>query len=592
MIDKYQKGYYFDTSERYKSNKGYFGKGVWKKNGQKIGLGKISIDDVGDSYQLNSDGTAIKIGDRNGLTNAGRKMAQSKGLSYFMQEEPEQQVSKPISRTTQQQIPESSEYQGLSSKLVGKAAKAFGLDDDLERLGNKGITGALAKGLIDSAMYFTPVGSLISGYDAIQNFRRGNWKAGLMDAAFVLPFIGGLGKLAKVGAKASKTLAKPALKTANRLNRLQKSNVSKFSNWFGLGMVGNDLYNALLKEGGIVKAQDGIKNKFNHFQKFAEEKEKVKREQKEQGVDLESRWNNKLNESTKKVDSKIEKERNIRNKAVQRESRKRNNYVEDITGLQERLFKGGYYTEGTTFEQAVDGIMGKETKKAMAKEAAARKSNPLPTRNSTGKESEENYKPRIVTTGGAYIPQPVIEQTNKSLRPSMENAGDYIGNNPALLLGEDLDRALSNRLTNKLFGIRPFKGRTITNLPSLQKEELIKQIQFAKSLGKSNFDEEAFKKMYGYDYASSKGKDGETRGMFGRMSTPQYRLEHTLGVYPFYEDENGNTIVDNEYDFNIHQSQGGNSPYAKLRNFAGEFASKSTDPMEGKIRYRLNLGKL
>lgn len=369
MINKYQKGYYFDTSERYKGSKGYFGKGVWKKNGQRIGLGKISIDDIGDSYQLNSDGTVIKLGDKNGLTNAGKKMIQSRGLQYILQENPQ------LTSVNQQQNPK--EYEGLSSKIVGKTAKVFGLDDDLEKLGNKGISGALAKGLIDSAMYFTPIGSIISGYDAIQNFKRGNWKAGLTDAAFVLPFIGGLGKLVKVGAKASKTLTRPALITTDKLNKLQKSNVSKFSNGLGLGMVGNDLYHAFFKEGGIVKAQNGTKNKFNYFQKFAEEKERVKKEQKEQGVDLESRWNKKLDESTKKVDNKIEKERNVRNSAVQRESRKRTNFVENITGLQERLFKGGFYDEGTTYEKAVDGIMGPLTEKALAREVAARKSNPI-----------------------------------------------------------------------------------------------------------------------------------------------------------------------------------------------------------------------
>lgn len=98
--------------------------------------------------------------------------------------------------------------------------------------------------------------------------------------------------------------------------------------------------------------------------------------------------------------------------------------------------------------------------------------------------------------------------------------------------------------------------------------------------------------MYGYDYASSKGEEGKYRGILGRMKTPRERLEHTLGVYPFYEDAEGNTIVDNEYDFNVNQHQSGENRYAKLRNFAGEFASKSIDPREGKIIYKINLGKI
>ena len=571
MVKKYQKGYYFDTSERYKSNKGYFGKGVWKKDGKKIGLGVISTDDLGDQYQLNSDGTAIKIKDSKGITSAGQKLLSKKGL---------------VSGNAEQNTPE--EDEGLSANIVTGIAKKLGLDDNLQRLENSGIAGALTSGIIKSLPYFTPVGSLISGYDAIKNFRKGRWKEGLTDAAFILPFIGGLGKLAKVGAKAYKPLAKPMAKTANRLNRLQKSNFSKFSNGFGLGMIGNDIYHAFFQEGGLIKAQNG--DKFNYFKKYAEEKKKVQEEQKQNGTNLESRWNNTLNKHLNNVDSKVQKEKTVRDKAVKKESRRRNNYVENVAGLQERLFKGGFYDEGTTFEQAVDGIMGSKTKKALAKEAAARKNTPLPTKQTN--QQEEDYSPRIITTGGAYIPTPVIEQASKATAPGAMQAGDYITNNPAALLFEDLNRAALNRAFEKLTGKRPLKGRTITTLPTLQKEELIKQIQFAKGLGKQAFDEEAFKKMYGYDYASSKGEEGKYRGILGRMKTPRERLEHTLGVYPFYEDAEGNTIVDNEYDFNVNQHQNGENRYAKLRNFAGEFASKSIDPREGKIIYKINLGKI
>jgi hypothetical protein len=49
----------------------------------------------------------------------------------------------------------------------------------------------------------------------------------------------------------------------------------------------------------------------------------------------------------------------------------------------------------------------------------------------------------------------------------LQNAADFLGHNPATMALEDLDRATSNRLTEALFGVRPFKGRTITRLPNL-----------------------------------------------------------------------------------------------------------------------------
>jgi hypothetical protein len=124
-------------------------------------------------------------------------------------------------------------------------------------------------------------------------------------------------------------------------------------------------------------------------------------------------------------------------------------------------------------------------------------------------------------------------------------------------------------------------------------EELKKQVQFARSKGRNGFDSEMYRQMYGYNYGSRNGANGQDRsGFWNRMSTPSGRLEHTLGAYGFYTDEQGNTIVHDIYDFNVGQRQGGDGRYAATRNFAGEFASRSTDPDEGKIKYSINLGKL
>lgn len=282
----------------------------------------------------------------------------------------------------------------------------------------------------------------------------------------------------------------------------------------------------------------------------------------------------------------------------------------NLAKLQENLWKIGAFKgikdrhgREAIYNTAVDGIEGNMTRTAIAN---AKKMGY--TINSNGTLSKPQQKPQsqpksrrrnglaemygmthAAATGG--MSQTIESQ--KSRGRSVENVFDFISHNPGLILLEDIDRANSNRLTEKLFGIRPFKGRTITSLPSMQMEELKKQVQFAKSKGKNWFDSEMYQQMYGHNYASRNGTNGEDRsGFWNRIRTPKGRLEHTLGAYGFYTDEQGNTIVHDIYDFNVGQKQGGDGRYTAIRNFAGQFASRSTDPNEGKNKYNINLGKL
>ena len=284
----------------------------------------------------------------------------------------------------------------------------------------------------------------------------------------------------------------------------------------------------------------------------------------------------------------------------------------NLAKLQEDLwnigaFKGIKDRHGkeVTYNTAVDGIEGNMTRIAIAN---AQKMGYIVNSNGMLQQSKQQVKPQqtkpqarrnglaemygmthAAATGG--MSQTVESQ--KSRGRSVENVFDFISHNPGLILLEDIDRANFNRLTEKLFGIRPFKGRTITSLPSMQMEELKKQVQFAKSKGKNWFDSEMYQQMYGHNYASKNGTNGEDRsGFWNRIRTPKGRLEHTLGAYGFYTDEQGNTIVHDIYDFNVGQKQGGDGRYAATRNFVGQFASRSTDPNEGKNKYNINLGKL
>ena len=277
-------------------------------------------------------------------------------------------------------------------------------------------------------------------------------------------------------------------------------------------------------------------------------------------------------------------------------------------------FKGVKDGKGreSTYNTAVDGLSGRMTKAAMDNarkmgyiinnDGSLSKMSDISSKvTSTAKapkqltKKKEAPKTKFMTSSGPMMPAQVMAQASEAIanNEKLQNTADFLGHNPATMALEDFDRATSNRIAESLFGVRPFKGRIITSLPNLQTEELKKQVLFARSKGQNNFNSDMYKAMYGHDYASRNGEGGQDRsGFWNRMNTPKGRLEHTLGAYGFYVDDNGDTIVDDTYDFNVGQKQGGDGMYAVTRNFLGEFGSKSTDPYEGKIRYRINLGKL
>jgi len=74
-----------------------------------------------------------------------------------------------------------------------------------------------------------------------------------------------------------------------------------------------------------------------------------------------------------------------------------------------------------------------------------------------------------MTSSGPMMPAQVMAQASEAIanNKTLQNTADFLGHNPAAMALEDLDRATSNRLAESLFGIRPFKGRTVTRLPNL-----------------------------------------------------------------------------------------------------------------------------
>ena len=72
----------------------------------------------------------------------------------------------------------------------------------------------------------------------------------------------------------------------------------------------------------------------------------------------------KFNAMVKQADETAKKRIQVRQRATNRERQKQGNSVSDITALQDRLWRAGYYGD-IPYEKAVDGIMGRVTRQAM-----------------------------------------------------------------------------------------------------------------------------------------------------------------------------------------------------------------------------------
>ena len=73
-----------------------------------------------------------------------------------------------------------------------------------------------------------------------------------------------------------------------------------------------------------------------------------------------------LSTAVKQADKTAKNRLKVKQRATNRERQRQGNYVSDITGLQDRLWRAGYYGN-IPYEKAVDGNMGKATRQAMSR---------------------------------------------------------------------------------------------------------------------------------------------------------------------------------------------------------------------------------
>ena len=139
------------------------------------------------------------------------------------------------------------------------------------------------------------------------------------------------------------------------------------------------------------------------------------------------------------------------------------------------------------------------------------------------------------------------------------------------------------------------------SLTKAEREELKNVVQRAQSSGKDKIEyiDYGTQGDKGSQYADI-GGGGSASDFFGKVTDPSYSLKTTLGQAKISQDEKGNTIVTDRYNFNDSDGEfsvlglikgiknAGLSPYAQIRNIAREFGSGKGEGAEVKI----NLGKI
>ena len=139
------------------------------------------------------------------------------------------------------------------------------------------------------------------------------------------------------------------------------------------------------------------------------------------------------------------------------------------------------------------------------------------------------------------------------------------------------------------------------SLTKAEREELKNVVQRAQSSGKDEIEyiDYGTQGDKGSQYADI-GGGGSASDFFGKVTDPSYSLKTTLGQAKISQDEKGNTIVTDRYNFNDSDGEfsvlglikgiknAGLSPYAQIRNIARELGSGKGEGAEVKI----NLGKI
>ena len=147
-----------------------------------------------------------------------------------------------------------------------------------------------------------------------------------------------------------------------------------------------------------------------------------------------------------------------------------------------------------------------------------------------------------------------------------------------------------------------FGGRediTVDDLSSKEREALIQVVKNAKARGSDAISYDDYQTGQN-QYADVGGGKMNLFDMYGKLQDPSYSMKTTIGQAVIKTDDNGNVIIEDQYNFNDKQGQfiftdflkgvknAGLNPYSQARNVAKYFGSGEG---EGS-KVTINLGKI
>lgn len=196
-------------------------------------------------------------------------------------------------------------------------------------------------------------------------------------------------------------------------------------------------------------------------------------------------------------------------------------------------------------------------------------------------------------------PEPVIE---KKPEPIVEQKQEATPQASLLAPPEKEQPLLPTNIRQFVYDI--FGGKETLTEESLQKEEisaLRKGVIRAKAAGKEVLEYEDYATQgKGESQYADVGGGGGFAEFFEKVFDPSYSMKTTIGQARIEEDEEGNTIVIDRYNFNDAEDKfsfmglmtgikkAGLSPYAQVRNIGKQLGSGQGQGSE----VRINLGKI
>ena len=292
--------------------------------------------------------------------------------------------------------------------------------------------------------------------------------------------------------------------------------------------------------------------------------------------------------------------------------------------LQDALWKIGAFKgiknkrgKELTYEQAVDGSFKKMSEQALKnaenmgyfidrKSGTVSRTNPeSPKQNKPGGLASMYEMTHAAQTGGANLSNigpwdaPTLTAPNP-IRTVFDPS--YSSNIPFLTALQDLSISTVNKGYRKISGKGPedylIGNPDISDIPEDQKKLLIDL--YYKKKERTGQIPTSFRAS---DWKLLQGTyTGGQRGLLERalFPSPSSALEHSLGQWGYYQDENGDTHAIDVYDWNDGETSANQGSYTTARDFMGKYGTKASETKaqlkkHGKFAARktdINLGKL